>query len=51
MVFPSDRIFDSRTETLRFELRELAAGENTVVVRATDALGNVGVGKAMVDVK
>lgn len=51
VVFPVDRIFDSRTETLRFELRELSAGEYTVVVRATDALGNVGVGKAMVDVK
>lgn len=51
VIFPADRIFDSRTETLRFELRELTAGEYTVVVRATDALGNVGVGKAMVDVK
>ena len=51
VVFPVDRIFDSRTETLRFELRELTSGEHTVVVRATDALGNVGVGKAMVDVK
>lgn len=51
VIFPADRIFDSRTETLRFELRELTAGEYTVVVRATDALGNVGVGKAMVDLK
>ena len=51
VVFPVDRIFDSRTETLRFEIQELTAGEYTVVVRATDALGNVGVGKATVDVK
>ncbi|MDE2998236.1 MAG: hypothetical protein OXU79_04065 [Gemmatimonadota bacterium] len=51
VVFPVDRIFDSRTESLRFEIQDLAAGEYTVVVRATDALGNVGVGTATVDLK
>lgn len=51
VVFPVDRIFDSRTESLRFGIQDLAAGEYTVVVRATDALGNVGVGTATVDLK
>ncbi len=51
VVFPVDQIFDSMTETLRFEIQDMTAGEYTVVVRATDALGNVGVGKAMVDMK
>ncbi len=51
VVFPVDQIFDSRTETLRFEIPDLTAGEYTVVVRTTDALGNVGVGKASVDVE
>ena len=51
VVFPVDRIFDSRTESLRFEIQDLPAGEYTVVVRATDALGNVGVGTATVELK
>ena len=51
VIFPVDRIFDSRTETLRFEIQDLAAGEYTVVVRATDALGNVGVGTATIDLE
>ncbi len=51
VVFPADQIFDSRSEALRFRVEKLTPGEYTVVVRAVDALGNVGVGKAVIEVK
>ncbi|MDP6779901.1 MAG: hypothetical protein QGI83_24295 [Candidatus Latescibacteria bacterium] len=44
IVFPVDRICDSRSEALGFELGPLDPGEYTLVVRATDMLGNTGVG-------
>jgi hypothetical protein len=51
IVFPVDEIFDSRSEQLRFTLDPLEVGEYSLVVRAADALGNVGVGKAVFEIR
>jgi hypothetical protein len=42
--FPVDRIFDSTGETIDLPLGELKPGTHVLVVRATDAAGNVGAG-------
>jgi hypothetical protein len=47
---PKDKIFDTKTENFSFET-ELNPGENTIIIRATDALKNVGSGKIVVNVK
>jgi hypothetical protein len=41
-VHPKDGINDAREETYEFTPEGLSAGAHTVVVRATDALGNLG---------
>ncbi len=51
VIFPTDQIFDSPTETLNFSLQNLKTGSYTLVVKAEDALGNVGVGKTVFEVK
>ena len=51
VVFPADGIFDSPAETLKFSIRNLNPGSYTLVVKAEDALGNVGVGKTVFEVK
>ncbi len=51
VVFPTDQIFDSPTETLNFSIQNLKTGSYTLVVKAEDALGNVGVGKTVFEVK
>ena len=51
VVFPSDRIFDSPRESLNFSIRNLKPGSYTLVLRAEDALGNIGVGKTVFEVK
>ena len=51
VVFPADDIFDSREETLGLTLSGLAPGEYTLVIRAVDIVGNVGVAKRVFDVK
>jgi len=43
VVFPSDGIADSRTETFKFSLKLPAGAENQVTVRVRDGFGNVGV--------
>ena len=50
-VFPADGLFDEPTETVRIDLSGLTAGEHSVVVRAVDVLGNVGVGRAVLEVE
>jgi hypothetical protein len=42
--FPVDRIFDSTVESIKLPLGELRPGTHVLVVRATDAAGNVGAG-------
>ena len=51
VVFPADGIFDSPTETLNFSIRNLKPGSYTLVVKTEDALGNVGAGKTVFEVK
>ncbi len=43
-AFPRDGILDARQETFELRLESDAAGR-TLVIRATDALGNVGTGQ------
>jgi hypothetical protein len=47
MAFPRDGILDARLETFELRLEPEAAGR-TLVIRATDALGNVGTGQVQI---
>jgi len=46
-AFPRDGILDARQETMEIRLEADAAGR-TLVIRATDALGNVGTGQVQI---
>ena len=46
----NDGIIDSRTETFAVKTGDLAPGEHLITLRAYDMAGNVGVGKAVVEV-
>ena len=46
-IFPEDDIFDSKSESFSFSLPPLSSGEHTVVVKITDAEGNVGTEKTI----
>jgi len=46
-----DGVFDSRSEQAHFVVEGLAAGEHVIVVRALDALDNIGVRQIIVQVK
>jgi len=46
-VFPSDGLFDQRTEAFRFEIRDLTPGEHRITVRASDQDRNVAVAKIL----
>ncbi|MBI1915656.1 MAG: hypothetical protein HYS12_13130, partial [Planctomycetes bacterium] len=43
-VFPTDGLFDSRTETFKFKTETLKPGTYVVVLRVRDAAGNTGSG-------
>jgi sugar lactone lactonase YvrE len=45
-----DGIVDSRTETFAVKTGELTPGEHVITLRAYDMAGNVGIGKAVVEV-
>jgi sugar lactone lactonase YvrE len=47
MAFPRDGILDAKLETFEIRLDEGSAGR-ALVIRATDALGNIGTGQALV---
>ena len=51
LLFPADEIFDSREEAITLSLDALSAGEYTLVIKATDSRGNVGVAKRVFEVK
>jgi hypothetical protein len=50
-VFPDDGLFDTLREQLTIALPDLKPGAHLLMVRATDAAGNVGSGDALITVK
>jgi hypothetical protein len=50
-VFPTDGLFDSRSETFRFKTEALKPGTYVVVLRVKDAAGNVGSGDVVFTVQ
>jgi hypothetical protein len=43
-----DQIFDSRVESFSFATDALAEGEHTIVIKASDAAGNIGAAKTVI---
>jgi hypothetical protein len=50
-VFPSDGLFDSKSETFRFKTEALKPGTYVVVLRVRDAAGNTGSADAVFNVR
>jgi hypothetical protein len=50
-VFPSDGLFDGRTETFQFKTEALKPGTHVLVLKVKDAAGNVGAGDAVFTVQ
>jgi hypothetical protein len=49
-IFPDDGLFDSPSETITVSLPDLKPGSHILVIRATDAAGNIGTGDALIAV-
>jgi hypothetical protein len=47
-VFPTDRLFDSPNETISIPLADIQGGTHILMVRATDAAGNIGTGDLVI---
>jgi hypothetical protein len=50
-VFPDDGLFDTPGETITIRLPDLKPGVHILMVRATDAAGNVGTGDALIEAR
>ncbi|RMF63148.1 MAG: hypothetical protein D6743_11175 [Calditrichaeota bacterium] len=50
ILYPTDGICDSRLETFELKLDSLVKGSNTIVIKARDALGNIGFGKGHIEI-
>jgi hypothetical protein len=50
-VFPTDGLFDSRTEKFRFRTEALRPGTHVLVLRVRDAAGNVGTGDVVFTIR
>lgn len=50
-IFPADGLFDTKEETFRFKTDALKPGTHVLVLRATDAAGNVGSSDVVFTVK
>ncbi|MEO6811177.1 MAG: hypothetical protein ABI353_18875, partial [Isosphaeraceae bacterium] len=48
-VFPVDGLFDTKREIVTISLTDLKPGSHVLMVRATDAAGNVGNGDAVLN--
>ena len=46
-MFPDDEIFDSLREQITLSLPDLAPGVHVLMVKATDAAGNIGTGDVL----
>jgi hypothetical protein len=49
-IFPDDGLFDALHEQITLPLPELKSGPHLLMVKATDAAGNIGTGDALFDV-
>jgi hypothetical protein len=49
-IFPDDGIFDSEREQITLSLPQIGAGTHILMVKATDAAGNVGTGDLLLSV-
>lgn len=50
-VFPTDGIFDSKTETFKFKTEPLRPGTHVLVLKVRDAAGNIGSGDVVFTVQ
>jgi hypothetical protein len=50
-VFPTDGLFDSKTETFKFKTEALKPGTYVLVLKVRDAAGNVGSGDVVFTVQ
>lgn len=50
-VFPTDGLFDGKTETFRFKTEAVKAGTHVLVLKVRDAAGNTGAGDAVFTIK
>ncbi len=50
-IFPDDGIFDSLRERISLSLSDLAEGTHLLMVKATDAAGNIGTGDLLIVIK
>ena len=50
-VFPDDGLFDAPGETITIRLPDLKPGTHVLMVRASDAAGNVGTGDALIEAR
>lgn len=50
-IFPDDTIFDATAETITLPLANQSPGMHILLIRATDAAGNVGTGDLLIEVK
>ncbi|MDX2035980.1 MAG: hypothetical protein SFX72_04965 [Isosphaeraceae bacterium] len=50
-IFPEDSLFDSPKEALSIDLPELGLGFHVILVRVTDAAGNLGTGELVFEVR
>ena len=50
-VFPDDGLFDTPLETITIRLGDLKPGTHVLMVRGTDAAGNIGTGDALIEAR
>jgi outer membrane protein assembly factor BamB len=50
VVYPTDGVSDSKTETFEVPLNTLSPGEHTIAIRAKDTSNNVGTGKRVITI-
>ncbi len=50
-MFPDDQIFDALNERIELSIPHLAAGTHILLVKGTDAAGNIGTGDTLLHVK